>query len=1353
MAIDNEGVNIVITGDSSKAVQEIRKVEASVNGLLSLEVGKSLEATFGTVFKTITSTLQSVARAVSGVMKNALSIGGGFESQMTSVKVISGATAEELDALTKKAREMGATLPITAKDAATAMTLLAQRGNDANKILASVNAVSNLAVSQAVDMASAADILGSTITNFAMSVDDADRITAIFNNACNQSALSMSKLIEAMKYVGPAAGAVDMEITEAVSAMEAIANAGLTGEMTGTGLAMVLSKLAAKSHILGVDTKNLDGSMRDIADIFSELKQKGFSLADAIAAFGQRGSKAALALAKNSASLKANQERLKQWDSTQNAVNEKMKTFTNTLNAFRSASEELHIEIFEQIKNQAKDAVGSIADLTRQFSKWIGETQIAGKALDAFLKGLGFNIPSADSFQKLLNSFNVQSFLDSIQSFGSALKGIVDSIVSAFSMIKAPLLFLIEHLGTFATISFWGWILGKGLQVPVAIMGIVAALKQFYSAVVALDIIKWSTLTGYIKSFFAVISSPVEITAFLSASKWAALINPITAVAVLCSTLGYNIMAARAEVEKASNVLDDTIKRIQNEIKDADADLKLHIDFDIKTGFEKIPDSYFKASDELRASFDEINKAAQEDFKDQFAQALDWAIQKFPELVEEARNAGINLSKISNETYASVAKALNGDEDAYKNLPNILKKITGHVNQMNLALGKGNKTLIYTIAKFDNLERELDKMKPQNKVKTFYEDISANLRNIFANLPKQIEEANKFLNGSDGQLAINVSLETAKKELDAFVKSAADKFAIPEDIVKQSTINKLQELANQGNKTAQALIKAWGKADTSVEDFIDKAKEAISYLGASPQHFLPALNSMMKNIQKIDPVTGKLTEQFKKAHDALKELANVTFDKLNARIQKLRKAVEGGFIDQSALENEFKNSLPQIKLQVISELEPIKNQFASQYDYQSIVASEIVAKVQDLFGDIGTNLLRNLYDGMKGIDIGQSILRDLGLSGSQGYININGVEQSLNNAVNPLADMLNSFTPTVANARDALSSFNEGLRLNSNVLNNTSDSMISFINSIRTPADIFGNRSAGAAAEALSRNSGNVTSPFDYSAQFSNVIQHLHSINSNSAASVNALNSLGNSLHSLGPQSLNENNISAAVNNALSPLFERLLSAVSNNNSSNDALREISTRFDALKSSADNNLNALLSIENAVKSIEIKPVNENNIAAAVTNGLNPLNSRLEQAISAADNLSKNLISFPALFDALRSNIINHVNALTSLQNSFSSVSNNLNFSSALSPLIASVLKLDSALTSILTVQQNNSNSVLEVLTAVRSLDSALLSLSSGNTYNIDIQQQGFMIERKSDADSLARSTASAIRSGLGNGGV
>ena len=264
----------------------------------------------------------AVAGAIGLGLKKSLSVGGGFEAQMANVKVISGATGEQLAELTAKAREMGATLPITAQQAAAAMEVLAQRGTSVKDILASVTDVTNLAISQNVDLASAAELMGSTMTNFGLNISEASRVTDIFNNASNQSALSMSKLSTALTYVAPSAAAAGMSLEETVAAMEVLANSGLDGSMIGTSLSMALQKIVEQSHILGVRTKDAAGNMRPLKTIFTELAEKGMTLAQATEIFGARAAKAGLNLVKYANTLEQNEEALKKLGSTSAAVEE-----------------------------------------------------------------------------------------------------------------------------------------------------------------------------------------------------------------------------------------------------------------------------------------------------------------------------------------------------------------------------------------------------------------------------------------------------------------------------------------------------------------------------------------------------------------------------------------------------------------------------------------------------------------------------------------------------------------------------------------------------------------------------------------------------------------------------------------------------------------------------------------------------------------------------------------------------------------------------------------------------------------------------------------------------------------------
>ena len=1287
---DIEGVNIVIGSDSSAAVQEINKLvdalnklqKASSNFNLDLniransdtvfrnvqkqaatagekagktfwtkfkeqgsalaeamdKVNEKFESGFGSIVAGIGAKIIALGGSLSLITKMALSIGGGFESQMTTVKVISGATADELDALTKKAREMGATLPISAKDAATAMTFLAQRGTSAKDILKSVTDVANLAISQGVDMGSAAELLGSTMTNFGISIDDAAKVTNIFNNVSNQSAMDMSKLAEALKYVGPAAGSVGMQLTEAASAMEVLANSGLTGEMVGTGLAMVISKLASSAQVLGVRTKNLDGTMRPLKDIFSELQKKGFSLAEATAIFGQRGNKAALALAKYSATLEENEQRLQNWGATQSAVDEKSKTFSNTMQALHSAVEELHIEIFEQIKTQAKDAVSGVSELVRVFSAWVQETKIAEKSINAFLEGLGVNIPSGDDFKKLLDSFDTQIFVDKVKSFGSSLNEIGSALANLHDVIEAPLNFLIEHLETFGNLAFWGWIADKALHIPAAIIGLAGAFIQLYQAFKAFEALKLTSLISLIA-------------------------NPIGLVALVAGVAVFKHISAVMEDEANAQAirLEEAQKKLQQEIDKADKFAAYEFDIKVKTGFEALPDSYKSASDNVKKSLDDDLAFMKDLFKQRIYQAWQEVNPMFSSISDKFVGS---LNDISDDDATLITKALQGDLKSFEQMSAPLQKVTEKLYDMGIRAGeaKGNfETLIAYVHEFGTSTKESSDKAAKlaqslEELKVFSDSVNGAVHSTLEDLSANISRSQSFLDSKNGQLSISVSLEQAKKQLITFSKSTAETFGLPDEIVKASIFNQLKDLAAKGNQSAQSLANAWDNASYSIDTFLQNAQDAINYLGASPDSFLPALNKMYSGIQKFDPLTGKLTEQFKKAHDALKQWSNVTFDKLAKRIQSLRKAYEGGFIDQKSLEAEFKRVAPQLKLQIVNELQSSKGQFRNEQDYQSVIASEFSSKVHELFGDIGDSLLRNVFNEQTGSSMGRAILHEVqkDVTGNNNIVmKIDGIDMLKQSAA-----ALNTqfFSQSIASTMNPVISKFEQL-------------------------------SSHSQAEK------------DYSNSIAQVVQAIQNVSTGVRDVKGAVVSLESAVKSQSSSSnTNNTNIAQALSNSISPLMSKV---------------------DEVK-------NAVLSVDNSVKSSSqsgYSNFDSSSISQALTNGFNPLLYRLEQN-------SANLINLQQSITELKISADNNTTALSQQQ------SGNNDFSTVLSPIL---------------------NAIQDVHTSLTALEAALKSVKQGNTFNIDIEMQGFNVQKNSDADILARSLVSSLqnslRSGFGNGGV
>ena len=89
-----------------------------------------------------------------------------------------------------------------------------------------------------------------------------------------------------------------------------------------------------------------------------------------------------------------------------------------------------------------------------------------------------------------------------------------------------------------------------------------------------------------------------------------------------------------------------------------------------------------------------------------------------------------------------------------------------------------------------------------------------------------------------------------------------------------------------------------------------------------------------------------------------------------------------------------------------------------------------------------------------------------------------------------------------------------------------------------------------------------------------------------------------------------------------------------------------------------------------------------------------------------------------------------------------------------------VIDYSNNIAAIITELKNTSVNIQNVKVAVDNLSSnfttlgeAMKNSGGGNTFNVEINQTGFNIQQKSDADNVARLTESAIRQGLGNGGI
>lgn len=210
-----------------------------------------------------------------------------FEAQMSKVGAISGATGAEMDTLTAKAKEMGATTQFSATEAGQALQYMAMAGWKTDDMLSGISGVMDLAAASGESLASVSDIVTDALTAFGLKAQDAAHFSDVLAAASSNSNTNVSMMGMTFKYAAPIAGALGYSIEDVAVATGLMANAGIKGEMAGTALRSTMTRLvdppkdaADALNQLGISVKNQDGSVKPLMRTMEELRDRFSGLSD-----------------------------------------------------------------------------------------------------------------------------------------------------------------------------------------------------------------------------------------------------------------------------------------------------------------------------------------------------------------------------------------------------------------------------------------------------------------------------------------------------------------------------------------------------------------------------------------------------------------------------------------------------------------------------------------------------------------------------------------------------------------------------------------------------------------------------------------------------------------------------------------------------------------------------------------------------------------------------------------------------------------------------------------------------------------------------------------------------------------
>lgn len=304
-------------------------------------------------------------------------VGSSFEEIMSKVQAISGATGDELEALTNKAKEMGSKTKFSATQAGEAFTYMAMAGWKTADMLDGIEGIMNLAAASGEDLASVSDIVTDALTAFGLSAKDSAHFADVLAKASSASNTNVGMMGETFKYVAPVAGALKYSVEDTAVAIGLMANSGIKGSQSGTALRSILSRLtkptdqvAAAMDKLNISLTDSNGNIKPLNVLMGDLRKSFANLTDAqkteMAATlgGQEAMSALLAIV--NASDEDYQSLTDQINNADGAAQKMAETMQNNLRGsltiMQSAIEGIGISIYEKVAPALKEFVDFITN-------------------------------------------------------------------------------------------------------------------------------------------------------------------------------------------------------------------------------------------------------------------------------------------------------------------------------------------------------------------------------------------------------------------------------------------------------------------------------------------------------------------------------------------------------------------------------------------------------------------------------------------------------------------------------------------------------------------------------------------------------------------------------------------------------------------------------------------------------------------------------------------------------------------------------------------------------------------------------------------------------------------------------
>ena len=530
------------------AEKEAAKTGKTVDDVLKDMEKSSKEAEGGfTILKGTLANLaaDAIRSAINGIKEFAaetIEVGRNFDSSMSNVAALSGATGAELEKLRQTAKDFGSTTQFSASEAADALGYMALAGWDANQSADALGGVLNLAAASGMDLASAADMVTDYMSAFGMEAEQSAYFADLLAYAQANANTTAAGLGDAFKNVAANASAAGQDIETTTSFLAMMANQGLKGSEAGTALNAVMRDMTAKMKdgaiAIGdtnVQVMDSEGNYRDLTDILADVEAATEGMGDAEKAAALQSTFTSDSIKGLNLILNAGvgeaakfEEELRNSSVTTEKLSKTLADSGVGADAFQNALKQAGLstdEFDEILKSSGGTVDGLMVALsesgvrTDTFRKALKDS---GISLDEFDKAMESTQGAAGEMAKVMND----NLGGDLTAFGSKLEGVQIAIYEKFEPALRKGVDVLSSL-----LDAVQWVVDHSDGFITAISAMAAGLAAYFAYTTAITVMKegWMALTVVQK---AVTAAQWLMNAAMSANPIGLVVAAVAALVV-----------------------------------------------------------------------------------------------------------------------------------------------------------------------------------------------------------------------------------------------------------------------------------------------------------------------------------------------------------------------------------------------------------------------------------------------------------------------------------------------------------------------------------------------------------------------------------------------------------------------------------------------------------------------------------------------------------------------------------------------------------------------------------------------------------------------------------------------------